>query len=246
MNPKQSRGYRNRNPGNIDWSPRNKWQGQVGREASGNPPRFAVFESHAYGIRALVSLLTTYQDRHRLRTVEKIISRWAPGNENDTEAYIEHVARLTGFGRSDTLDLHTYEHAEPLVKAIITHELGANPYTQAEIDEGLRLSGRRKPVESLRDAAATEGGQGAIAAVTATGGVAAATQVLGGLGALDWRVALVLVLVAAAGVAVFMLDRRKRQAQRKDPLPYHDDQIYLEHQVEEGSEAVRPLLYGRS
>jgi hypothetical protein len=225
--PKQSRGYRNRNPGNIDWNPRNKWQGQVGREATGSPPRFAVFESHGYGIRALVSLLTTYQDRHALRTIEGIISRWAPGNENDTEAYIEHVARLTGFDRKDRLDLHTYEHAAPLVKAIITHELGGDPYTPAEIDEGLRLAGLRKPVETLRDAAATQEGRGAVAAVTATGGAAAAVQVLGGVGTLDWRVAIVLILVAAAGVGVFLLSR-KRKAEKTPPVAtVHDDDAYL-------------------
>ena len=59
--PKQSRGYRNCNPGNIDYNERNRWQGQVGIEARG---RFAVFSEHRWGIRAIAVLLITYQDRY--------------------------------------------------------------------------------------------------------------------------------------------------------------------------------------
>lgn len=147
--PKATRGYRNRNPGNIDWNERNKWQGQLGREASGNPPRFALFSSHEFGIRALAMLLTTYQDRHGLRTVRGIIRRWAPSSENHTQAYVDAVARRTGFGPDAALDLHGWTHLRPLVEAIIVHELGGNPYAAATIDEGLRLAGVARPVNSI-------------------------------------------------------------------------------------------------
>jgi hypothetical protein len=42
---------------------------EVGIEATGSPPRFAVFSSREYCIRALAALLAAYQDRHGLRTV---------------------------------------------------------------------------------------------------------------------------------------------------------------------------------
>src|SRR4051812_2651489 len=102
-----SRGFRNRNPGNIDFAPSNKWQGQVGLGDGWLPAgqrRFAAFESHEYGIRALAMLLTTYQDRYGLRTIRQIVSRWAPGNENDTGAYVRFVdQRMPRHGADDTL-----------------------------------------------------------------------------------------------------------------------------------------------
>lgn len=220
MDPKQSRGYRNKNPGNIDYNERNKWQGQVGREATGNPPRFAVFSSHEYGVRALIALLTTYQIRYNLRNIEQIISRWAPGNENNTEAYITQVARKTGFDRKKRLDLRLFEHAKPLVEAIITHELGGNPYVGTDVvADGLELygvvDGVQQNVTTVAEAATTGTGQGVITGAVTTGVVAAAVQAapaIQSLQGLDWRVGLALVLATAAGVIAFVLTRRKQQA----------------------------------
>ena len=209
MDPKQSRGYRNKNPGNIDWNERNKWQGQVGIEQTGSPPRFAVFESHEYGIRALAALLTTYQDRHGLRTVRGIIDRWAPPAENVTSAYVDAVARAMDVGRDDQIDVHTYAHMRPLVAAIIKHELGGMPYDAATIDEGLRLAGVPKPIETLRDAAGTGTGGGAItvgAVASAAAAAAPAVQALGGLS--PWVGGLIVVLAAGAGVAFVLAKRR--------------------------------------
>jgi len=138
----QSRGYRNKNPGNIDFNPRNKWIGQVGIEPAGNPPRFAVFESHEYGIRAIAMLLQTYQDRHDLTTIRGIINRWAPNNENNTNSYIRFVDDfLPNHAADDRINVHKYADARLLVEAIIRKELGGNPYSDAVIDEGLRRAG---------------------------------------------------------------------------------------------------------
>lgn len=219
MDPKQSRGYRNRNPGNIDHNPANKWQGLDSPPlefvpSDGSRPRFARFVSHEYGIRALAVLLTTYQDRHGLRTIKGIVNRWAPGNENNTGAYIAHVARRTGFDPDARLDLHTYAHLRPLVEAIIAHELGGQPYAASVIDEGLRLAGVPKPVETVRDAAATGTGSAAIQAATVTGAagiivaLAPAIEVVGRLP--PWLGALI--VVAAAGVAVTRILARRRAA----------------------------------
>lgn len=214
--PRQSRGYRNRNPGNIDWNERNKWQGQRGREATGNPPRFAVFESHEYGIRALAMLLTTYQDRHGLRTIRGIINRWAPGNENDTGAYVRHVAQMTGRDPGETLDLHRYEDVEPLVRAIITHELGGQPYSQATIDAGLRLAGvvpqgvgSVARTGTARAAAGTAAaGVGAVAAVEAIQQVAPHISALAGLADSLGVWPVVVAIVCAAGWFIWQRTRR--------------------------------------
>lgn len=138
----QSRGYRNKNPGNIDWSARNKWQGQAGIEATGNPPRFAVFQTHEFGIRALARLLITYQDRHDLKTIRGIISRWAPPNENSTGGYVRFVDDfLPNHTADDPINVHRYADARLLVEAIIRKELGGCPYPPEVIDAGLRLAG---------------------------------------------------------------------------------------------------------
>ena len=72
--PKAARGYRNRNPGNIEHVPANKWLGLADPPSDG---RFCRFHSHQHGIRALALLLQSYQDRHGLRTVRGIVARWA-------------------------------------------------------------------------------------------------------------------------------------------------------------------------
>lgn len=218
--PRQSRGFRNRNPGNIDHHERNRWQGLdtppiEPPPGNGGRPRFARFISHEYGIRALATLLITYQDRHGLRTIRGIVNRWAPGTENNTDAYVHQVARHMDLPADAVLDLHTFAHLRPLTEAIIRHELGGNPYDAATIDEGLRLAGVPRPVETLRAAATTPTGRGAIEAAGVTGAVAVAVQaapVLTGLQGLDWRVGVAVVVLAALAVVAFVLTRRKARA----------------------------------
>lgn len=212
MSVTNSRGFRNKNPGNIDYNERNKWVGQTGIEPAplnGGRPRFAQFDSHENGIRALAVLLQTYQDRHGLRTVNQIINRWAPPNENSTSSYAQHVSRLTGFALDQSLNVHNYAHAEPLVKAIITHELGGQPYDQRTIDEGLRRAGVVRSVTTIRDAAHTGTGQGAIAAGAISAGAGALGTMAAGLQGLDWRVAVAVVVAAAVAAVVWILRGRR-------------------------------------
>ena len=113
INPKTTRGYRNRNPGNIEHVLSNKWQGLADPPSDG---RFCRFTSHEFGIRALAALLVTYQDRHKLRTPGAIIERWAPKVENDTAAYVGVVVRRIGVGPDDQIDLHRHDHPTHLVR----------------------------------------------------------------------------------------------------------------------------------
>lgn len=95
------RGIRNNNPGNIDFNPRNPWQGQLGMEEGVARPRFARFDQPENGIRALAKLLINYRGKDGMPglgakgidTVLEAISRWAPTSENDTRAYAEAVAQ---------------------------------------------------------------------------------------------------------------------------------------------------------
>lgn len=212
--PRNSRGYRNRNPGNIDWNERNRWQGQIGIEPPprNGRPRFAVFESHEFGIRALAALLTTYQDRHGLRTIRGIVNRWAPPVENATGAYVAFVSQRMKRDPDDRLNLHTYADMRPLVEAIIHKELGGQPYDNATLDEGLRRAGVVKPVDTLRAAAKTGTGKGAVQGAAATGAVAVLVQAapaLAGLQGLDWRVGVAIVVAAAVTAAWWVMVLRR-------------------------------------
>lgn len=141
-----ARGIRNHNPGNIRLSG-DKWQGLAQEQTD---TAFFQFESPAWGIRALGRVLISYQDKHKLSTIRDIISRWAPDNENDTLAYINAVTAETGFNADLPLQMHDYTCMEPLLKAIIKHENGGQPYTQAQIDKGLVLAGVEPPVRPSR------------------------------------------------------------------------------------------------
>ena len=133
-----TRGVRNNNPGNIDRNA-TKWQGMAANQSSDK--RFIVFESPQYGIRALAKVLLTYQSRYRLMTTRKIINRWAPPSENDTDAYIAAVAKGCGVGPDQRVDCDDIAIMRPLVVAIIAHENAGYAYPPAIVDEGLHLAG---------------------------------------------------------------------------------------------------------
>ena len=171
---KQSRGIRNHNPGNIRKG--DPWQGLSPVQDDRD---FCVFIAPKWGIRALARLLITYQDKHNIRTIRGIISRWAPSVENNTGAYIKAVIAYASddalVGPDEVIDLHQYPVLVALVRAIIHHENGYQPYDQATIDEGLKLAGvvpPAKPAVTGGHALATGGQIGA----AATGIAAAATS----------------------------------------------------------------------
>ena len=87
------RGIRNCNPLNIRRS-KDQWKGLAERQQDA---AFCQFKSLEYGWRAAFYLLTrTYYHKYRLYTIRTIIRRWAPASENNTEAYIQNVSKLTG------------------------------------------------------------------------------------------------------------------------------------------------------
>lgn len=140
------RGVRNRNPGNIDYNPRNAWQGQLGLEEGVACPRFARFDHPENGIRALGKLLINYRGKDGMPgvggkgidTVLETINRWAPSNENDTQAYASAVAKRLGVKPTDPINIKDSATLRGMVLSIIIHENGGNPYPDAIINEGVR------------------------------------------------------------------------------------------------------------
>ena len=141
-----NRGIRNNNPGNIDYNPRNDWQGQVGLELGVPQPRFAVFDSPENGIRALGKLLINYRGKDGMPgiglkgidTVHETINRWAPAVENDTEVYIKAVSVAAGVLSNEQIDIRDRRILLGVVTAIIKHENGSMPYAPAVVAEGVR------------------------------------------------------------------------------------------------------------
>lgn len=88
MNLKNTRGYRNNNPGNLRHG--SKWQGLA---ATQTDAAFCQFISMTMGMRALCKLLNNYV-KNGHNTVTKIISRYAPSNENNTKGYIATVSQM--------------------------------------------------------------------------------------------------------------------------------------------------------
>ncbi|WP_162287016.1 structural protein [Pantoea stewartii] len=120
-----SRGIRNNNPGNIRWG--DEWKGLV-PEGQRTDKSFCQFVAPEFGIRAMIIILRNYQSKHGLKTITGIIKRWAPPNENDTQAYIRSVAQATGTDADKPIDLTDSRKLFPLLQAIIRHENGCQPY----------------------------------------------------------------------------------------------------------------------
>lgn len=109
------RGIRNNNPGNIVYGNFAKSMG-----ATGSDGRFAVFQSMEDGIKAAIKLLEGYVSKG-YDSVRKIISRWAPKGENNTEAYIDAVAKKLGI----SADAHLNgDQLGGVAQAIFQHENG--------------------------------------------------------------------------------------------------------------------------
>ena len=117
----EPRGWRNNNPLNIEYNPRNKWRGQTGSDG-----RFAIFASREYGYRAALVILRNYQRRYHLLTLTEIIARWCPPGElgNNTRRYIATVARRGCLPMAEPLDLGNKSVVVRLLEAMTFVECG--------------------------------------------------------------------------------------------------------------------------
>lgn len=216
-----TRGIRNFNPMNLRFDPSNRWQGRATMDQrlpeQVREREFEVFIKPEYGIRAGAVLLTTYFDRYGLNTLDRIIPRYAPSSENNTEAYIRAVSAATGFQPAQPLDLHDYGVMRPLVLAIIRHENGVQPYPDAIIDKGLAMAGFTRPAKPAAASGTVIGGAVAGAASAGSAALDAAQSVeqvryaLTPLaGSLEW-VQYALVGLAIAGAVLAIWSRLKEQ-----------------------------------
>ena len=132
----QSRAQRNNNPGNLEF------RGQLGAVPENGSGRFAKFGSAAEGVSALVKQLQRYGGRG-LDTLNEIVNKYAPSNENDTGAYIAALSKRLGVGADQKLDLNNPDTLTGLVKGISRHEAGNEFLSDKDVMSGLNLAGVR-------------------------------------------------------------------------------------------------------
>ena len=140
------RGIRNNNPGNIRWS-NDQWKGLIPKDQA-NDKSFCVPRTPEYGIRAMARIIRNYTKypgipgvgKPNIDTVREIINRWAPAIENNTEAYIQSVAKNLGTTANAPIDVYDNAIMLKLLKAIIMHENGQQPYSDVQIMSGINLA----------------------------------------------------------------------------------------------------------
>ena len=120
----EPRGIRNNNPLNIRKG--SNWQGERPEQTD---PAFEQFISMEYGIRAGFYLIRKYMSGYnglteKFNTIEKIIKRWAPASENNTQAYIQAVSKWTGIPSHQRLAFSQKNYMVAIVDAMIKVECG--------------------------------------------------------------------------------------------------------------------------
>lgn len=134
LSKKVPRGIRNNNPLNIRIG--NVWLGEVMKPTD---KAFEQFISMEYGIRAAYIILRRYIRRYGKDTVAEIVSTWAPSSENNTEAYINTVCRLSNLTRDEKLRFEDKDKMVALVDAMIQVECGQR-VQESKIKKGYEMT----------------------------------------------------------------------------------------------------------
>lgn len=135
-----TRGYKNCNPGNIRIN-KDKFQGEV---IPSQDKSFKQFKNMAYGYRAVFAILDTYR-KQGLDTIVKIIGRWAPPNENDTQGYINSVVKWSGVAKDKVLTEYSGADYIQIVAAMSRMENGIEA-SMPDVIAGFNLQNRIKKV----------------------------------------------------------------------------------------------------
>ncbi|ENZ1184357.1 TPA: structural protein [Proteus mirabilis] len=129
-----ARGERNNNPGNLRHG--EPWQGLSAQQTDKD---FCQFVSTEFGIRAIYVLMRTYEKKYGLCSIREIINRYAPPKENNTEGYIQRVAKELNVSTEDCVSVSKKEVAIALATAIVGVELGYQPYSQKVFEDAWLL-----------------------------------------------------------------------------------------------------------
>lgn len=129
-----SRGLKNNNPGNIR-TDKCKWLGEV---QPSQDREFKQFENKAWGYRAMFHLINNYSRLYGCDTIRKIITRWAPSSENNTEAYITAVCGDSRIPADMVITTTNKDVMIPIIAAMSRVENGV-PAVMPEVGTGWEL-----------------------------------------------------------------------------------------------------------
>lgn len=122
---KLPRGLRNNNPLNIRYVKSNNWLGKIDGEGK-QDKAFEEFDTLEHGLRAAYVLLYNYMEKLNLCSINAIISRWAPMNENRTDVYVNAVSKDVHVNPSELIKFNDPYTMVELVQAMIKVECGIN------------------------------------------------------------------------------------------------------------------------
>lgn len=108
---------RNNNPGNIRYSIYNNWIGQTGFDYRG----FCIFDTLENGIRAMIKLVLNYISQG-FNTINLIVGKYAPPNENDTSVYASNVSGWSLYPINKTISINDESILTEVIKAMIRME----------------------------------------------------------------------------------------------------------------------------
>ncbi|MGY2050685.1 tlde1 domain-containing protein [Methylobacterium sp. JK268] len=159
-----SRSWRNCNPGNIQ---KGSFADSCG--AIGGDSRFAIFPDEATGLEAIATLLRSRS--YRSLTLQQAIFRYAPTNENDSNAYVQSVVERTGVSPDEIIARLSLAQLNGIALAIQVHE-GWIPGTEAAAvarAQRLRASAELTGLTFAAEATAAPAAQSAYVYEQATG-----------------------------------------------------------------------------
>ena len=91
--------------------------------------KLAQYKTPEEGLAALDKNLASY-GKKGVSTLADVISKWAPPNENDTNAYIAHVAKVAGLDPNQKIDLSNPLIRHQISAGIVQHENGTKAIYQ--------------------------------------------------------------------------------------------------------------------
>jgi hypothetical protein len=99
------------------------------------PSDFQSFASDEAGLRAMANQLSLYYNRDKLDTINAIVKKYAPRNENKTAEYISGVARSMGIDPGQRLDLNDRSVMSSLMAGMTKQENARSNFTP----QGIRV-----------------------------------------------------------------------------------------------------------
>jgi hypothetical protein len=128
------RSVRNHNPTNLRYISRNPFNGQIGNDGG-----YGIYETDALGVRAAFLNLWNYFTSGT-NTIRTIVSKWAPSNENPTQAYINFLAQWVKVSPDQPLQYST--HAVAIIQGLARFETGFEAWPLSFFKQGYQDAGK--------------------------------------------------------------------------------------------------------